>query len=51
VPVVWKLAQLHTAGPRYKCGRRTIYSYFKFQPLSAGSYVFLYKVRTLRTSL
>ena len=27
-PVVWKLAQPQTAGPRYIRGRRTIYSYF-----------------------
>jgi len=26
--VVWKLAQAQTAGPRYICGWRTIYSYF-----------------------
>ena len=39
MPVVWKLAQLQYAGTRYIRGRRTIYSYFKCQPLSAGSYV------------
>ena len=50
-PVVWKLAQPQNAGTRYIRGRRTIYSYFKCQPLSAGSYVFRYKVRTFRTSL
>jgi len=27
-PVVWKLAQVQAAGPRYVCGRPTIYSYF-----------------------
>jgi len=27
VPVVWKLAQVQAAGPRYIRGRRTIYSY------------------------
>ena len=29
----------------------TIYSYFKCQPLSSGSHVFLYKVQTSHTSL
>jgi len=27
-PVVWKLAQVQAAGPRYTRGRRTIYSHF-----------------------
>jgi len=27
-PVVWKLAQVQAAGPRYIRGRHTIYSYF-----------------------
>jgi len=52
-PVVWKLAQVQSAGPR--CIRGPAYNilvlHFKCQPLSAGLYVFLYKVRTFYTSL
>jgi len=40
--VVWKLAQPQTGGPWYIHGPVHIHSYFKFQPLSSGSHVFLY---------
>jgi len=52
-PVVWTLAQVQATGPRYIRGPAydILVLHFKCQPLSAGSYVFLYKVRTFRTSL
>ena len=52
-PVVWKLAQVQAAGPRYVRGPAydILVLHFKCQPFSAGSYVFLYKVRTFRTNL
>ena len=52
-PVVWKLAQMQTAGPQYI--RRPVHDilvlHFKCQPLCAELYVFLYKVWIFLTSL
>jgi len=46
-PVVWKLAQVQAAGPRYVRGPAydILVLHFKCQPLSDGLYVFLYKLR------
>jgi len=52
-PVVWKLTQPQTAGPRYIRGsvRDILKLHFKCQMLSSGLHVVFYKVRAFRTSL